>query len=123
MMGSMDFELAISSHQLWKTRLLLIIKGEAKEKLDPNHVCRDDQCDLGKWLHGEGACTAGSKPEFEGLKTLHADFHASAGRVLWRILAGDQLGAIQLLNGEFDEASRNVIRAIVSCRGACKSSR
>jgi hypothetical protein len=115
----MNFEDAVSAHQKWKVRLRMAIDGKSTEKLDPNTVCKDDQCDLGKWIHGEGGQTMGSKPEFGHLKTTHADFHKVAGNVLRKSQAGDKAGAVSLLEGEFFQTSTKVIQAIGKCRDVC----
>lgn len=116
----MDFQEAISAHQKWKVRLRMVIDGKSTEKLDPDVVCKDDQCDLGKWIHGEGGRTIGSKPEFGEVKTTHANFHQVAGRVLKKALSGDQAGASSLLDGEFFDSSSRVVQAISKCKAACK---
>jgi hypothetical protein len=36
----------------WKGRLQNYVDGTSKEQLDPMIICRDDQCALGKWIHG-----------------------------------------------------------------------
>ena len=116
----MNFEEAVSVHLRWKTRLRIVIDGNSEEKLDPNVICKDDQCDLGKWIHGEGGRTMGSKPEFGQVKTTHADFHAIAGNVLRKALTGDKAGASTQLDGEFYQASSKVIQAITKCKAVCK---
>jgi len=116
----MNFEEAVSAHLRWKTRLRIVIDGKSTEILDPNVVCKDDQCELGKWIHGEGHRTIGLKPEFADVKTTHAYFHRTAGQVLNKALAGDKAGASILLDGEFYQASSKVIQAISKCKTACK---
>ncbi len=116
----MNFEEAVSVHQRWKTRLRVVIDGKSTETLDPQVVCKDDQCDLGKWIHGEGGRAMGSKPEFNEVKTTHACFHRTAGEVLRKALAGDKAGASILLDGEFFQASSKVIQAITKCKAVCR---
>ena len=116
----MNFDEAVSAHQKWKTRLRIVIDGKSTEKLDPNIVCKDDQCDLGKWIHGDGGRTMGSKPEFGEVKITHADFHKVAAGVLRKALAGDKAGAATMLDGEFFHSSMKVIQAITKCKAVCK---
>lgn len=116
----MDFQEAVSVHQRWKVRLRLVIDGKSAEKLDPENVCKDDQCDLGKWIHGEGGKAMGTKPEFGEVKKTHAHFHQVAGSVLKKALAGDKAGAATMLDGEFFESSSKVIQAISKCKAACQ---
>lgn len=116
----MNFEEAVTVHQRWKTRLRVVIDGKSSENLDPNQVCKDDQCELGKWIHSEGVKSMGSKAEFQDVKHTHAYFHRAAGEVLRKALAGDKAGATILLDGEFYQASSTVIQAITKCKIACK---
>jgi hypothetical protein len=98
----------------------MTIDGKSTEALDPNVICKDNQCELGKWIHGEGGRAMGPKPEFGDVKTSHADFHQVAGNVLRKALAGDKAGAAILLDGEFYHASSKVIQAITKCKAVCK---
>lgn len=43
---------AIQAHVKWKMRLQDYMNGTSEEKLDPIVICRDDQCTMGKWIHG-----------------------------------------------------------------------
>ena len=116
----MDFQAAIGAHQKWKVRLRMVIDGISPEKLDPNLVCKSDQCDLGKWIHGEGGQSMGAKPEFTEVKTTHAHFHTVAASVLQKAQAGDKAGANALLEGEYYDASTKVLLAISKCSAVCK---
>ena len=48
---------AINAHIHWKIRLEKYLDGTSEEKLDPKLVSRDDQCKLGKWIHGRHSST------------------------------------------------------------------
>ncbi|HJV89619.1 MAG TPA: CZB domain-containing protein [Holophagaceae bacterium] len=115
----MNFEDAISAHQKWKTRLRMQIDGKATEVLDPAQVCKDDQCDLGQWIHAEGGRTMGSKPEFVEVKGTHAHFHKVAADVLKQVRTGDKAGASATLEGPFFEASSKVVQALMKCKKVC----
>lgn len=117
---TMNFEEAITAHQRWKTRLRVLIDGKSTETLDPKVVCRDDQCELGKWIHGDGGKAMGAKPEFGEMKTTHAAFHVVAGNVVKKALAGDKAGAGVMLDGDLFQASSKVIAAISKCKAVCK---
>lgn len=49
---AMDFNKAILTHSRWKTRLQDHISGGEPVNLEA--VGKDDQCELGMWIHGEG---------------------------------------------------------------------
>ena len=101
---------AINAHIKWKIRLDTYVAGTSEEKLDPKVVCRDDQCVLGKWIHGP------AQKHFQdddGLKTLredHADFHVIAGKIVHSVQTNDIATAQSLLKGVYMNASRRVVR-------------
>jgi len=101
---------AINAHIKWKIRLDTYVAGTSEEKLDPKVVCRDDQCVLGKWIHGP------AQKHFQdddGLKTLredHADFHVIAGKIVHSVQTNDIATAQSLLKGVYMNASRKVVR-------------
>jgi hypothetical protein len=115
----MNFDDAISAHQKWKTRLRGQIDGTGKENLDPAQIGKDNQCDLGKWLHAEGKAQMGGKSEFQDLILTHAHFHRVASEVAAKAKAGDRTGASATLDGPFFEASSKCVQAIMKCKKAC----
>jgi hypothetical protein len=78
-------------------RLEAYIAGTSDEALDPEVVCRDDQCILGKWLHGPGGQKHSENPRFVSVKATHADFHRSAGDVVRTVDAGEREKAKEML--------------------------
>jgi Chemoreceptor zinc-binding domain len=83
----MDFNEAIKAHSAWKQRLNAYA-ARPDGSLKPSDLERDNLCDLGRWIQGEGKTLYAAWPEFAALKTHHAEFHKSAGTVLRRIAAG-----------------------------------
>jgi hypothetical protein len=96
----MDLDHAIEAHRQWKVRLRMFINGTSAERLDPAAVAKDNQCDLGKWIHGPATAYA-SRPCYVALKGAHAEFHASAARVVTKAVAGDTAGAEGVLSGAY----------------------
>lgn len=90
-----DFDSAIEAHRQWKVKLRSAIAKH--DKLDADAICRDDQCPLGRWIHGPGGSQWGSRPLFSQLLTKHADFHQSAGAVARKINAGQYSDAEKLI--------------------------
>lgn len=90
-----DFDTAIEAHRQWKVKLRSAIAKH--DKLDADTICRDDQCPLGRWIHGPGGERWGSRPLFSQLLTKHADFHQSAGAVARKINAGQYNDAEKLI--------------------------
>jgi hypothetical protein len=108
----MNFDEAVSAHIKWKVRLRMCI--DESEKLEPAVVCKDDQCELGKWIYGDGQIYKNAL-SYEPLRNEHARFHRCAGDVVRKVNAGDKSGAEQLLGaeGEFAQASQATIDAIM----------
>lgn len=75
----MDLDKAVAAHAQWKTKFRAAIT--AKETMDAATIGKDNCCELGKWLHGEGKGQLGGKPEFTALVEKHKGFHVEAGKV------------------------------------------
>jgi hypothetical protein len=105
----LDFYMAIEAHVRWKIRLEAYINGTATEVLDPAVVCRDDQCALGKWIHGAGGVRFGAHPKFPDLRKVHAQFHVCAGEVIRQVDNGETEKARDLLfRGDYAKYSQRV---------------
>jgi Chemoreceptor zinc-binding domain len=104
-------ESAIEAHTKWKIRLLAAVNGG--EVPDRGVVSQDNQCDLGKWIHGAGAKEHGALSEFVELREQHRRFHASLGGVI-DLLRADKKDAAKeaIMTGEYARASQAVVRAI-----------
>lgn len=102
---------AINAHILWKIRLEKYLDGTSEENLDPNFICRDDQCKLGKWIHGPALNYF--HDDDETLKTLrsdHAHFHVTAASIVSHVQAQKISEAEAIMDGEYTQASRKVVR-------------
>ncbi|WP_025916874.1 methyl-accepting chemotaxis protein [Herminiimonas sp. CN] len=91
-----DFDAAIDAHHQWKVKLRRAIADQ--QKLDADAICRDDQCPLGKWIHGPGGALWGRRPLFAELLSKHAEFHRTAGGVAKKINAGQYSDAERLID-------------------------
>lgn len=107
-LAELDIDTAMAAHENWKARLLAHIRNESSEKLDPDLICQDDRCDLGRWLHGPGRERLGKYPAFSVLVARHKYFHVQASTVAAQILAGQREEAEKTLNGSFRYASNQV---------------
>lgn len=103
-----DFDKAIEAHRQWKVKLRKAIAEH--DKLDSDTICRDDQCPLGKWIHGPGGAQWGSRPSFVELMKKHAEFHQTAGAVARQINAGNYAEAEKLIGSgsQFARSSTEV---------------
>ena len=92
--NTFEFKTAISAHLGWRSKLnkyLLNPDGSLKHET----VCLDNQCPLGKWLHGEGEVNKSRSPKtYEDLVHSHADFHKAAGHIVELINLGHKDDAI-----------------------------
>ena len=113
----MDFADAIRAHVAWKVRLRMVLDGQG-ERMSSDEAARDDACDLGRWIHGEGRRHF-SKPAYRELKEVHARFHQVAAEVLAASERGDRRAAEAGLEGaEYVKSSSAVVAAIMRMREA-----
>lgn len=107
----LNWDQMILAHSRWKTRLKQAI--ESQEKIDAQVAGKDDQCEMGKWIYGEGKRHA-SVSAYNDLKTKHAKFHACIPAVLNAARSSSPAKALELLNpgGEFYRASSDCVNAI-----------
>ncbi|MFY9261530.1 MAG: CZB domain-containing protein [Gallionella sp.] len=112
--GGLNFKTALEAHLKWKVRLMGVIDGSSSESIDPNIVSRDDQCVLGKWLHGDGEKQFKNQPGFQNVVIAHAHFHRCAGHTLDLALDGKtEEAAAEIAGGAFAKASLEVSRHLM----------
>jgi Chemoreceptor zinc-binding domain len=108
--SEIDIAECIEAHMKWKGRLQSYLEGTSKEQLDPMVICRDDQCVLGKWIHGPALKYFHGDEGFQKLRSDHANFHFVAGSVVKKVQENDRAGSDALLKNEYARASRDVIQ-------------
>ena len=112
----MDFEQGVSEHLAWKDRLFEFL-ARPDGRLNPSEVASDQNCNLGKWIYGEGSKYA-EHPEFATLRSEHAHFH----KVVANIVSGARLGlsvrheAALERETEFGKTSAKVISALMALK-------
>jgi len=112
----MDLEKAIQAHTEWKTKLRSAIAQQAS--LDSATIGADNQCPLGKWLHGEARSKYGHLAAYRECVGAHADFHRQAGAVA-RQINGKQYAAAETALGAstpYADASSKTGVAIIKLR-------
>lgn len=114
----MNFDEAIAAHTKWKVRLRTFIDGTG-EKLESAKVAVDNQCDLGKWIYGEGAKYK-SLDSYAKLRESHARFHKCAAQVVEQASSGKKQQAEAMIGagGEFSRLSQETVGAIMQMRKA-----
>lgn len=106
---------AINAHILWKIRLEKYLDGTSEEKLDPMVICRDDQCKLGKWIHGPALKYFHDDDEtLKVLRSDHAHFHVTAASVVTHVQANNNAAAEAIMDGEYTKASRKVVHGLTA---------
>lgn len=117
----MDLDKAVAAHMQWKLKLRTAIVR--KEQLDAVSACRDDQCELGKWLHGPGRMQYGAQGTFTRLVQTHRTFHTEVGNVAREVNAGryPQAEALLASGSAFTKASTDVGVAIGALKRALQA--
>lgn len=108
-LSEIDIDTAIAAHENWKLRLQNYLNGNSNETLQPEIVCLDDRCDLGKWLHGPGTQRLGKYPAFSVLIARHKYFHVQASNVVALAQTNQKDKAMQALEGSYRYASNQVV--------------
>lgn len=112
----MNLDDAIQKHAEWKVKFRSAINK--KETMDAETIRKDNCCELGKWLHGEGQKQIGSTPTFTALVSKHAAFHRTAGKVADAINAKQYDAAEKMLDSGTEYAQASL--AVGSCITALK---
>lgn len=108
----LDLPAAIAAHEQWKRGLNAFLRGDSIEDLQPETVCFDDRCELGKWIHGAGRAKLGHLPLFTSLLEDHRQFHFEAARVVTLTHSGLTDEAARTMAGPYRERSERVIDAL-----------
>jgi len=115
----MNFDDAIAAHIKWKVRLGQFIDGTSTEQLKSDTICKDNLCDLGKWIYGDGTKYK-ALGHYKDLVTKHANFHRCAADVVKKVETGDRTGAKASLSGAFASASKETVSAIMELKKEAK---
>ena len=84
---AMEFDEAINAHQEWKLELTEYLAAP-DGSLSATDLGRDDQCELGRWLHGRPAI---DESTLRALTDRHAVFHTAVAEVVSRAHAGHRV--------------------------------
>lgn len=112
----MDVDQAIHAHVGWKGKLAAYI-AKPDHSLSPDSFSRDSECELGKWLHGEGRKQSGW-PGFAQLVSDHAKFHKAAAEIVKQADSGRQMKESVSLGSksEYSVASNAVVGALMKLK-------
>lgn len=108
----MNFDAAVAAHANWKLKISLLREGRLQEPLDPRKIQRDDVCDLGKWIHGEGVRHA-QRPEFQALRDAHSRFHIYTASLVEKLQSGNRIPESELsLGSDYGKLSAEVVQML-----------
>lgn len=107
-LSGLDLKQVLDVHMAWKDRLQHKLNGTSLENISIAVVAQDNQCELGKWLHGPGRELYAALPEYDELRKSHADFHLCAGEILLEHDGGNTEKATQILRGRFRDLSNHI---------------
>jgi Chemoreceptor zinc-binding domain len=112
----MDLDQAAQKHAEWKTKFRAAISKH--ERMDAAAIQQDNQCELGKWLHGEAKKKHATLAAYQECVTKHAAFHKEAGKVATAINAEKYTEAEAMLGGttSYGSASTAVIMALATLK-------
>ncbi len=117
----LDISDVIAEHVRWKTLLHKYLDGDSDAPLDPDELCRDDQCMLGVWLHGAGEDYFSEDGAFYSLRADHAQFHAIAASIVQKVHEKDVASASMLLDDALERITHKIVKALVElgCEAGC----
>jgi len=116
------FYQAVEAHIKWKIRLQKHLDGTSQEKLNPDIICLDNQCTLGKWIYGEGQQYK-TMQGFEQLRSIHANFHKCASEVIRKTDDGNKPQAEELFKNDYAFLSKDITRMLVKMNSIIKDYR
>ncbi|MFM9870094.1 CZB domain-containing protein [Achromobacter xylosoxidans] len=110
----MNLDESIQKHAEWKLKFRSAISR--KEQMDAETIGKDNCCQLGVWLYGEGKLKYSAKPEFGAIVRKHKAFHAEAGKIA-RLINSNQYEQAEKEMGTgtpYSQASSAVGAAIIA---------
>lgn len=112
----MNFQDAITAHTQWKMKLTSYI-AKPDHSLNASEVGKDNKCQLGQWLYGEGHKYS-SLPEFSTLVSDHTRFHKAASEIIKKADAGQRVTEEIALGArsEFASASAAVVKSLIAMK-------
>ncbi len=114
----MDLDNAIQKHAQWKFRFIDAL--HTKEHMDAAAISKDNNCEFGKWLHGDAKAEFGQVGSYAKCVADHAAFHVEAGKIAVLVNANKTQEAERLMakGSAYDEASKKVAVSIIELKNA-----
>ncbi|CAK0772449.1 methyl-accepting chemotaxis protein [Gammaproteobacteria bacterium] len=116
---SLDFGAARTAHLAWRGRLREFLDG--RKDLATSEVTSPRDCQLGRWLYGEGRSQHKHLPGMAELERVHASLHESIGKLVRLKNENDPKGA-ESEYLQFQDLSKKVVSMLQNLeRAALKS--
>jgi len=100
---------AIAAHHAWTGRLKTAAEY-GRSSVDVETTAKEDVCPIGIWLTREISASLKARPLYARCRSLHAQFHREAARVLGMALARDTLAKDELAEGSAFTAVASELR-------------
>ncbi len=102
----------LAAHAAWMTHLREYIYGSGR--MDAATVARDDECEIGRWLYGDGSRFRHLR-EYQHALRVHAAFHRRAAKVVNMVDHGRRLEAAADLapGGDLRDLSKDLAQAFI----------
>lgn len=116
----MNLDEAFKAHGEWKMKFRLAMASH--EQMDAATIAKDNCCNLGKWLHGEGKLKYVKLNSFKDCVDKHAAFHQEACKVAEAINSKQYTKAEALMDvgSKYAKASSAVGLAIMTLKKEAK---
>ena len=103
----------IDAHIAWKVGLQNYLDGKSKAEFSLDQIMSDDQCHLGKWLHGPAQAYFGANNKgIQALTEQHSRLHTAAGFVVKNIQENDLAAAKKIMDGEVRRSFHEVMTTL-----------
>lgn len=116
-MVNFDFFGARNKHLEWKSKLQAYFKTGTG--LTSSQVTSEHECDLGKWIDGDGLKKYGSIPEMRKLDSTHKSLHATVRAAV----VAKESNNMTVANAELEKVgtlSNEIVRLLNAVEAATK---
>lgn len=116
----MNFDEAIRAHSDWKIKLNRYLSNP-DGSINAQDLSKDNLCNLGKWLHGEGRSFE-NIAEYKQLIQDHAHFHKAAADIVIKKDRGEDIKNDMALGGNspFAKYSMSVVSLLMKMKTLVK---
>lgn len=112
----LDLLAAQAAHDHWKIRFEGQLGGLTDAGMQPEDICFDDRCVLGRWLQGDGKASVGQLPAFRQLVDSHRSFHHAASNLLSLQRSGRAYEMNRLQLGAYNASASAIARSFMALR-------